>query len=384
MKSNIVHTCRRWGLRALVPGVVAALCATPLLAQDKQLILQTQPDPTVIDLTGSMQIDGNGNISVTPVDLEACTATGSCEGVDVSISSFTANGQGSALSVPQGQSISFRWTTRGAWACDGGGLTGWSEVGKLPSNSTGESVATGTLNPGNYTATLSCYNGSVIADPSRSVDIEIVEDDNPPPPPPQGCENRTMPSDWNRMTSGSNNCSYRFGITGNGLDDNDDCRWFGKDGTHSGVWPWPWDEQVSFQKVLGVPSSNNGKHYIALEFNSGTAPDGEKTINVNVPQSSNLENAQKLISISTCPGDFNKQAIDSEMGPGCLLQSFTTALDWGGAEYISDPFSCGLQPNTRYYFNVIFTNSPPGTAPSDIEPNCTNFEGCGSRFTPGG
>lgn len=382
MKMNDFKMRHSASTRCIAAGAVALLCSASLLAQDKQLILQTTPDPTVIDLTGSLQFDANGDIVVTPTDPTACTATGTCEDVTVQIDSFTANNEPTSVSVGQGTGLTFRWTTRGAYACDGTGLNGWTSVGKLPSNTGGEIVPTSSLNPGNYTAGLSCYNGSVIADPSEFIDIEIVEDSDPPP---VGCEGRTLPSDWSRMTNGSNNCSYKFGVTGNGLDPNDDCRWFGKTSTHGGVYPWPWDQQTSFQKVVGVPSSNNGKHYIALEFNSGnTLATEDRFMNVNLPQTSNLQNTQKLLSISRCPGDFNRQEINAEMGPGCVYQTFTNNFAWGGSNFENDPTTCALEPNTRYYFNIIFSDSSPGTAPENIQPNCTNLAGCGSRFTPSG
>lgn len=382
MNSNFVRTPRYHRHPGLILGVIATFCAGALSAQDKQLILQTDPEPTVIDLTGSLQIDSDGSINATPVDPEACTATGTCEGVAVDITSFSANSQESSVSVSQGTALEFRWASRGAWACDGGGLTGWTGTGKLPTNTAGESVATGTLNPGNYTATLACYNGTIQADPQQSIAIEVVEDSNPPP---EGCENRTLPSDWVRLTDGGNSCSYKYGTAGHGLDTADDCRFFGKTDGHNGVWPWPWPEQTSFQKVLGVPSDNNGKYYIALEFNSGSIPSGTtRTINVNLPQTSSLENERKLISISQCPGDFNKSAIDTEMGAGCIMASFTSGIQWGGADKASDMFVCGLESNTRYYFNVIFTSSTLGTSPANMQPNCTNTAGCGSRFTPSG
>lgn len=381
MKSKIANTCYRWSARALTAGLLGVACVLPLQAQDKQLILQTQPEPTVIDLTGSMQIDGSGNITVTPVDTAACTATASCEDVAVDILNFSANNQGTSVSVSQGTSLTFRWDSRGAWACDGGGLDGWTGVGKTPINPNGQSVSTGTLTPGNYTATLSCYNGSVIADPAASVDIEITEDSNPPP---EGCENRTMPSDWNRLTTGGNSCSYKYGTEGHGLNTADDCSFFGKTSQHNGVWPWSWEDQTSYQKVLGVPSDNQGKHYIALEFNSGNIPAGtSRQINMNVPQTSSLENMRKLVSISRCPGDFNKSAIDQEMGGGCIIESFTGSITWGGQDS-SFPWVCSLEPNTRYFLNVIYTDSSLGTSPSQIQPNCTNTAGCGTRFTPSG
>jgi hypothetical protein len=388
MNPDIFQPNSRNSFCTAVALALCALLAAPLAAQDKQLILTNDADP--IDLTGAMEIDANGNIVVTPSDPSACTATGTCEGVEVEISDFTANNEGTSLTVNQGQSITFRWSSRGAYSCDGGGLPGWTGTDKLPTNTSGQIVPTGSLNPNTtYTATLSCSNGTVVADPAASVDITIEEDTNPPPP---GCENRTMPSSWNRMTTGSNSCSYFFPPEGQSLDTTADCRYFqeitGTDAsgnpivTRPGVWPFSWEESTSLARVLGVPNSNNGRHYIAMEFNSGDIPIGtDRQINTNQPQTAGLDAEPFMMSISRCPGDFNEAAIEAEMGEGCIGND---VVIWGGPDQQDTFFICGLEENTQYYLNFIFTNSPIGTSPSNIQPNCTNPAGCGIRVTPSG
>lgn len=378
MKTRTSHIIQALALGALTCG---ALLGQSAVAQNKQLILQTQPEPTVIELQGNMQIDGNGNINVIPVDPEACTATGDCEGVDVAVNSFTVNGQTSNVEVAQGETLRMRWESRGAWACDGSGLAGWTATGKQPNNTVGQVVSTTSIDPGPYTVGLSCYNGTIVAGTTPTVDIDVTDEEPTDPPVPAGCEDRVLPSTWSRMTTGSNSCSYNFGSAGQSLDTDADCRQF------TGVWPFDWEDQASLQRVMGIPTSNQGRHYISLQFNSGVVPtSGSKQISINQPQTAGLDNRQKLITISKCPGDFDQAAIASEMGSGCMWQTFTDNILWSGPQAKTHPFICGLDANTNYYMNIIFTDSEPGTAPQNIQPNtdCASGFGCGSRFTPSG
>lgn len=373
----------------------AALISSQAVAQ-KQLILQTQPDPTVIELQGNLQIDGDGDIRVTPVDPEACTATGSCEDVEVHVSSFTVNSQASAVSVSQGQNLTFRWSTRGAWACDGTGLSGWTGTGKTSSDLSGLTVSTSNVPVGTYQVSLSCYNGSVLASTTPSVAVEVKEADSGPPDPepvPQICDSRQkLPTNWNRLTTGSNSCSYRYaGMAGGGSGPHTDhdCREFNK------VWPANWDNMDNSQRVLGTPARNNGRHYMALGFNSGDIPTALPpsglhnygSFSLAPPQTSGLDNRPKLISISRCPGDFDKAAIDIDMGSGCIVREVGfKGPKWGGPHYRTQNGVCALQPNTDYYLNIIYTLSPVGTPPAQIEPDseCATGSGCGTRWMPSG
>lgn len=375
MNSRTSNISKRIMIGAVAGGLL--LAGPAAMAQSKQLILQTQPEPTVIELQGNMQIDGDGNINVTPVDPEACTATGTCEGVEVAINSFTINSQASSVTVAQGENLTFRWQTRGAWACDGSGLSGWTGNGKSANNSGGISVSTNSITPGNYVASLNCYNGSVEAASPSTVAIEVTDDEPPPPTTPEGCEDRTLPSTWARKTTGSNSCSYQYQGS-HGLITTHDCRHFNQ------VWPFDFDQQESLQRVLGVGTTNNGRAYIALEFNSGNLdPSASKKFTVGQPQSSNLDNGPKLYSISRCPGDFNAAEILDEMGPGCIKSSLISSFSWGGTDSWSNSNVCALEPNTRYYFNIIYTNSPVGTDPSQIVPwpDCASGAGCGTRYS---
>ena len=197
------------------------------------------------------------------------------------------------------------------------------------------------------------------------------------------CEDRTLPSDWMRLTTGAESCRYGDAMSGSYGQwmHEADCRYF------EGVYPWPWDEQQGSQRVMGIrPNLNEGRQYIALQFDSASLPASDAgQLDINIPQADPLINRRKLMTMSTCPGDFNQEAIDAEMGPGCYWETFVANFRWGGTDAIDEPNRCGLQPNTTYYINIIHTNSDMGTPMDELEPNPECLEGgCGFRMTPVG
>jgi hypothetical protein len=352
--------------------------ATTVAVEPKSLILQTEPEPTVIELIGNVGIaPATGNITAVPADPGACSGTGSvsCDDVEVETSAFSVT----PTPVVQGQNVRFSWSSRGAWACESSGFGGWENSARDPFGNS-VAISTADISIGNHTASLTCYNGPVTGQ-TRSVSIEVIEpdDEDPTPTPtPAACEGRGMPSTWNRMTTGGNSCHYRTASEGHGVQTSSDCRVFEQ------VYPFTFDDKTGNQRVLGMPGSNGGRHYIAMEFNSGNTPaDAQGILDINQPQSSNLQLTFKYVSISKCPGDFDVAKIEEEMGPGCIIQTSWHNFAWGGSNSISNVNRCGLEPNTTYYLNIVHTNSPLGTFGGDIEPNptCASGAGCGARFT---
>ena len=72
---------------------------------------------------------------------------------------------------------------------------------------------------------------------------------------------------------------------------------------------------------------------------------------------------------------------------GCIkrdLFGITESFDWGGPTSSGTP-RCRMQPNTRYFLNIIWTDDLPGTAPADLTPqtNCVTNR-CGMNATPAG
>ena len=132
---------------------------------------------------------------------------------------------------------------------------------------------------------------------------------------------------------------------------------------------------------------NNGKEYVAWEFNSGTtAPDQTGQISLEIPQFGGADSARKIWTFSKCPGDFNREIIEQEYGPACwqpdTFGSLTNVL-WSGSNAGSS-FRCDLASNETYYLNVLYTDSDPDTVtPSEMKPHPTCVSGrCGNNLVP--
>lgn len=349
------------------------LSATGAMAEP-DLILQTEPEETIIPLSGNAAIDNEGNIITTPVDTKLVCSSSStetlCEDVLVSTDVFRVNGASEAT-VNQGESILFEWDSRGAWACEGFDFPGWTGTAKPP-NDASVRIDTDNVSVGTYDPGLVCKNGSVEGEIlTAKITVEETSSEL------THCTDRAqLPSTWKQRTYGSNSCIFTDSHT---LDTSKDCRFF------DGIWPADWPG-TSNQRVLNLGPGNGGREYVAIKFNSGNiSADENGQISFNSPQTGGLVMNKLHYAISTCPGDFDKPAVDKEMGLGCYEQKEGRFnLNWGGSDWTGNEYVCGLQANTDYYLNILYSESPSGTVPSDLKPiaECTEGNGCGHRVTP--
>jgi hypothetical protein len=365
-------------LSGLSLGLVFALSGAFAQSPDNRLlILKTEPDDTVIELTGNLEILGDGSIQATPVDLEACSgeetvAPGSCEDVAVGAPAFRVNG-GTSVTVTQGENITFSWNSRGAWDCQAGGnLPGWTHQDLLPrSLDDGRRTfnTTGLASTTAYTPTLVCSNGPVQSNDGivQAVSVTVNE---PTTAPIEGCEERAAPPNWTRMSTGTMSCIYLSSWVSSA-----DCRTW-----NPGVWSSDFVGTNGVTKRVAA-GRISGREYIAMEINTNgmsLTKTGELAAESG---GSGPKFERNITTISTCPGDFDRNAIMAETG--CYLNlDQLTSLRWGGP---STTRSCKLQPNTRYFLNILFTESPNGTPTNEIQPhsNCGGSAGaCGFVVAP--
>ena len=121
------------------------------------------------------------------------------------------------------------------------------------------------------------------------------------------------------------------------------------------------------------------RDYMAIAFTTeGLSSTATGTLDVNVTPS--LQSSRKLISISQCPGDFDRDAIEAETG--CYRASDTQNVNWGG---VDTDRNCILEADKTYYLNIVYTESDLGTSSQDLEPSptCTNpnLNPCGNLLT---
>lgn len=360
-----------WLLAAAV-----SLIALNVQADPPKLILETTPAPVEIPLQGNVLIDANtGDVRVTPTDPQACQAPGqSCDDVQVQTQSFSVNnvaavpGQTPTVDVTRGNSAVFRWNSRGAWECEGIGMPGWTGTGKLPINATaGQTVNTSGLAVGQYDTSIVCRNGPVAA--SRGpVRVNIVEDNGGGPGPAQ-CDapSRQPPPGWTRLTSGNLSCRYNA-TTGAFVGD---CsQW-------TGIWPAPFPAGNGLPERL-ITGRISPNEYIAIEFNSaGLATNQIMEIRRNA--STGIASTPSIVTISTCPGDFDQAAVLQETGCYFKLDFLFQDIELGGSQTSR---ACRLQPNQTYFLNIVHTNSPAGTPANEIQSNCNPGQWCGIVYNP--
>ena len=301
--------------------------------------------------------------------------------------SLTVNGSAASITINQGDSVTVLWSSQNSTSCTAlGTFPGWSGT-KLPS-ATEAFSDTSQVSSGSYTISLRCSNSGGQS-PLTSVSVAIVDPANPPP---SACVDRPLLgqgslSNWVRKTTGPNSCVWN--VSAGVVDTTADCRNFGDaaGGGVVGVWDLPWPAQSATRDL--TISGNGGRQFIAMAFNSGDiAASHQGRMTQEIPQFAGANAGFKLWSISKCPGDYNKALIDAEMGPGCVFRERTNliqAFEWGGPSFESDELRCALQPNTDYYFNIIWSADQPGTAPEQIIPfeACQTMR-CGMNATPAG
>lgn len=322
----------------------------------------------VLDPNVPLEISPDGNVYATGSALnpEICEGSGpecpdcSCD-AQVEIGSFSVNNEASVTVSPNAR-LDFRWASRGAWACEGSGLlpgTAWNDTVKDPSGI--QTVSNAGLEPGEtYTPTLICSNGSAPnARDERSVTVNVIA----PAPVPEGCEGR-IPEHLTRATR----CIHSG--TGFGAD----CTNYYEIFASEGVFPGPDGSARNFELQRG--------QYAALQF---IVPDNlsrRGSWSLTEAQFSGSTASGKITTLSKCPGDFSKQAIDAESQGRCYVRSEGSSMVLWEPESGSDAFRCNLEAGETYYLNIVFTDSPSGTPPNEINWRCPgNLNACGHRMS---
>lgn len=362
----------------LVHALLFVLClfvfTHPILAeQEKQLTVRDAEGTPLLEairMIGTVTVSADGSIEVTTDESLICDGPAAdCDDVAVGGLDFSA----SSLEVEVGEVLEFSWYSRGAWECDAGGdLPGWSERTALPPDSRRASsaqrrVSTADLDgdfPLSFTAELLCYNGPVESDDGLPNQLAILIEEIPDPEEgvPEECATvaRRPPSSWARLGTGPQSCHW----SGNTFLSDSDCTFW------EGVWPRAFTANTnSLSRYLGNRSSD-GKDYIAIRFNSGDFADDYRNGNFRFDGAPNIRTRERLVSLSRCPGDFNRAAIASELGSGCIrrMTGRTGSVGWGGPE--SSGPTCILEQNTDYFLNIVFTESSlDGVTWDSIEPH---------------
>ncbi len=343
-------------------ALTLSLAAGPAMAQSQDRTLELQTDDGLIqiplDTSVPMKLLSEGDVSATAKAGFACPTGGaSCDDVQVSMS--TSNGGAFTVSpgtVSHGSNVNIQWDSRGAWSCEGSGLPGtaWNNSNpKQPGGS--QSVNTGPLTPGTtYQVEVNCSNGPV--SDSRTLALTVTEDTVPVPAGCEGVPALSSYPGWSEATSILYNNS-----------------------THN---PRVFAD-IFNQPFPGTPNTailhmQKGR-YAAIRF---TTP---SDLNHTNRGQFNGESAgqvypfggdQMIFSIASCPGVFDPQYVDQ--ADKCLKKvNVSTPFYWAGPGHPYAQYDCELQPNTTYYLNILYSQSPAGTMPP-VQAPCGGRSSCGS------
>ncbi|MDZ7791295.1 MAG: hypothetical protein U5L08_12550 [Xanthomonadales bacterium] len=346
---------------ALIAALLSVSTYTAVAQTEKTLELETDDGTINVPLDGTvpLRVLGDGDISATAAEGFSCPTGGpSCE--DVQVSLLTDDGgsfDASPNPVALGSGVSFSWDSLGAWSCSGAGLPGTTWNGINPKRPRGQQmVNTSSLTAGDsYTVELICSNGPVTD--SRTLVLEVQEDTAPPPP--EGCEGVGELSDYAEWTESTD---LRFGT------------------------PPSWEGSFG----NGFPKGNTFElkldkgEYAALRFTTpsyiGAASTGQ--INGETSASQSYGPGQRLMSITPCPGQFNPAEIDDSR---CLIAQMNTGdqFKWVGAGHSQAQYRCELEPDTTYFLNILFSESPTGVLPP-VQSECASagHSACGMKLEP--
>lgn len=358
---------------SLLPVAATSLLALSLQAAAQNIDLNLQsdsaapdPDPILIPLDPAIPVGidpATGDITATAEAGFICG--GGCQvSLDPADDAFfTVNG-GSSATVPENGSVTFNWQARGAWNCTGtlqdstGATvtsTAWPGSGKLPFGP--QTVTLTNLLPDVYTAGLNCANSGEVA-AATPVTIEVISSGLEIPAQCQGRQpGGSAPSSVCNASNQSANC-------------------------------------YSYANAFGpFPGSQNSIEYIqfrdtyhAMEIDTTGLTDPSGSYTWEVPQGFFSEGTgRKIMTISRCPGDFDRAAITAEMGEDCYTQiGGLDNLRWK-LEGTSGANRCVLSEGETYWLNIIYTDDPEGTDPANLTWECSSnssAQNCGNLLSP--
>ena len=355
---------RTFTLIKLVLLVWLALVQTEIHGQQINLIENPRTCPDFIPLDGSQGVTINpddGNLTAT-VDPEFDCPTGTGDPL-VSLNPadggfFTVNG-GNSTEVSEGGSVTFDYFARGAYECSGSGLPGtsWNISEFDPIGP--ESVSLTGLSPDVYTVQISCSNNGSFPPASSSVDVTITQSSLEIP---AECENVARPT---------GDAAEFCVTTRQGVDTTRSCF------EYSEVFGSAFPGDLS-----AINFFLNRNEWAAMKFDVAGMSATRGTWAREIPQVVPTTTGPRIMTISTCPGDFDR----NNVGPNCYFKSTDNEMLWKRKGEFPNTAACELDPAVpRYYFNVIYTDQPAGTPTNELEWDCGSSStagACSDSLTP--
>lgn len=297
-----------------------------------------------------------GDATAQVTDLENPDCAGSTTVSDPPQPSIGINN----FSIVQGNDLSITYSTDNATSCTAGGnFPAWSGSKQLGSNIQ-EEFPTDSVLTQSYTINISCTNSAGTG--SDSANFQVISSGTEPNDCPA---DRQPPNGMVRATSclifePGKNCQSYAAVFG-GVPGATGIRQFAVDPNRYAA--------MAFSLPDGVPSGANA------------------VINARELQGSPIPKGNVIWSISTCPGDFNVDAISQELDSACVKSGFLAqnGFAFGGSSFTGDSDVCALPgtPDQTFYLNILYTEDNPNTTPStELEWSCNGDTNgpCGAQL----
>ena len=348
----------------LIPVVGAAQTEAPEIqvnCQDQsQLIIPIEPGSAISINTDSSDPASAGDVELSAAVDFSCSPDGAGQVSFDTVDGARPLSVGSAesVSVPEGALVRFDWESRGAFACDGvirdaegQVVRNWAPAPiELPRGPLTVGLVDddgNTLPVGEYSASVRCRNGgpSLVSGP---VSLSVTGTDIP-----QECQGRQP---LNSSGSGLMEIKAQCSLDSDLVDCKDYSSVFG---------PFPGINTASRNLFANLDE------YWAMKIETGATIDATNGFwDFTEPQQEINASGPRILTLSQCAGDFDREAIEEEMTGTCYVKTsgFTTTIRWQRPGETGT--ACVIEPDSTYYFNVLYTSDPAGTRPSELQWSC--------------
>ncbi len=367
-RSTVSNVSRK--IRIMAAVAAAGLASFAMQAQAENLLLKRGDGTTITTIplvtSNGCTVVSGGDIEVRPQPTGGESNDGWCPQGTVVLPTVTVSVDDTT--VIETNTTNVTWQTANAVSCTGTAtknftgtpLTGWTGTRALQQAGPGLAITFPEDSAGNWVLKLTCTNTSgqttgdsqtiVVSDNGGGGDPSCVGVD-----PDFSLTRQITMLDTIHLQGNDEHPNAQLAITA----------W--------DVIAGPWPARVQ-NGTIAVRSGS----FVALEFNTGTVTSANYGGTVSAPNRFGIirtfqaaaYTGNVLMTIAKCPGSFADLKLPQMPLNGnqfCRLQTGQGAFSWGVG--VTDPFTCRLAENTKYYVNVAYVDFSTGMANCAGEPS---------------
>lgn len=328
-----------------------------------ELVIADTKDAEFETSMSAFRVRQDGSIENQPKIFAYPASNNACIAPEVLVTSFTVNSVKSRgvayYDSGEPTELVVSWSSKNAETCvPFGNLPAWTgkkELGTAPENGMLKLSLADIDGARSYSLGIQCQRG-----PTKS-DISSVS----------VCpSSRRLPPTWKQRVD-CVNASTNAGVA---------CQYY--EDVFGGEWA------VSTGKTRNiVMSKNRAQEFVSLQFDieeDQVGSSGTWQTRGSIQVGYGEVNAPVIVTVSHCPGDFDRNEIERD--GGCYysdLSRFTYPY-WAAPEGSLIAGSCRLAVGENFFWNIIHSDSEPGTLPEKLEVSerCDVDAGCGAQWTP--